>query len=146
MIRHFWIMIGALGALSACEHTEPVNEGPPRATQIADGTLFAEPQNNVVLLMMPDASYTFSLTSNPTTGYYWACTTSNDDVVRLGEKSDYVADPALAGLAGSGGKQIFTMDAGQEGSSDLDCSYQRNPSDIVQKRIFIGRVNADQAQ
>lgn len=146
MIRCFWIIIGVLGALSACEHTEPVNEGPPRVSHTADGTLFAEPQNNVVLLMMPDTSYTFSLISNPTTGYYWTCMTSNDDVVQLGEKSDYLADPAPEGLVGSGGKQIFTMDAGQEGSSDLYCSYQRSLSDIAEKRIFIGRVTAEQAQ
>lgn len=146
MARFFLVMIGALGALSACEHTDPVYEGPPRVSQIAEGTLFAEPQNNVVLLMMPDTSYTFSLISNPTTGYYWTCTSSNQDIVRVGEKSDYVADPAPEGLVGSGGKQIFTMDAGQEGSSNLACSYQRSASDVIKTRIFIGRVNGEQAQ
>ena len=137
MARFFWIMIGALGALSACEHTEPLYEEPPRVYQIAEGTLFVEPQNNVVFLMMPETSYTFSMISNPTTGYYWTCTSSNEDIVRVGEKSDYIAGPAPEGLVGSGGKEIFTMDAGQEGSSNLACSYQRSPSDVILSLIHI---------
>ena len=76
MVRYFWMNIGVLGALSACDH----------------------------------------------------------------------ADPAPKGLVGSGGKKIFAMDAGREGSSDLACSYQRSPSDVIETRIFIGHVNVEQMQ
>ena len=91
--------------------------------------------------MLAGGSYTLSLVSNPTTGYFWACEMGNEAIAQI-DDALYVADPAPEGLVGSGGRQILTLIANQDGQTLLACSYQRSPDDIAERRKFKLRVQA----
>ena len=64
------------------------------------------------------------LRGNPTTGYTWVYTMSPEGIVRE-VSEEYVTDKIDGGLAGSGGKFIFTFEALTTGETELIFSYLR---------------------
>ena len=64
------------------------------------------------------------LEGNPTTGFGWVYTMSQQGVIR--EVSQvYTADKASKGMTGSGGKFVFTFEAIAPGETELFFSYLR---------------------
>ena len=70
-------------------------------------------------------TFTIKLEANPTTGYEWSATISDESVVTL-EKSDYAPDEAASDVVGSGGMQTLTFKALKSGSATIDLVYQRS--------------------
>jgi inhibitor of cysteine peptidase len=70
-------------------------------------------------------TFTIRLEANPTTGYEWAVTISDETVLAL-EKSDYVPDEVASDVAGSGGTQVFAFKALNSGEAAIDMVYQRS--------------------
>ena len=67
---------------------------------------------------------TVELMGNPTTGYTWVYTMLPEGVVREVSK-EYIADKTYEGIAGLGGKYIFTFEALITGEAKLIFSYLR---------------------
>ena len=62
------------------------------------------------------------LEGNATTGYSWVYTMSPEGVINE-LSNDYIPDKTNDGIAGSGGKFIFTFEAVSEGEAELVFSY-----------------------
>ncbi len=65
-----------------------------------------------------------ALPSNPTTGYSWTASVSNASVENEG--GAYLAQPVVRGMAGSGGRQIFSFAAKAIGVATITFSYSRS--------------------
>jgi len=133
-LQNLLIAAALIGVLAACGQTEQ--------DPASDTREFIDPADETTLHMVAGEDYTLSLTSNPTTGYFWACEIGNDKIAVL-TRDDYIADPAPEGLVGSGGRQVFTIYANQDGQSQLACSYERSPEDVAERRDFKLFVKAE---
>lgn len=92
---------------------------------------FTDPTTGTNVTLRPGGQLNLKLDSNPTTGYYWYL--KDIDASRLDQLSeDYFADPAPAGITGSGGHQMFVFEALSLGKSDLKLSYERSPQDVAE--------------
>ena len=67
---------------------------------------------------------TIELEGNPSTGYTWVYTVSQEGVVRE-VSNEYIPDKHADGRVGSGGRFIFTFDALTTGEAKLTFSYLR---------------------
>ena len=67
-------------------------------------------------------TFTLVLPANPTTGYEWSLTQTPP---LLDAQSEYVPDPAAAGLAGGGGAETFLLTANKAGETALVFTYAR---------------------
>ncbi|MBQ3685142.1 MAG: protease inhibitor I42 family protein [Candidatus Methanomethylophilaceae archaeon] len=65
--------------------------------------------------------FVIELDANPTTGYSWTYYYSEG----LHVESQYVPDPAGAGLCGAGGKQVMTLTADEPGTYHFKAEYKR---------------------
>jgi len=65
---------------------------------------------------------TIELEANATTGYTWVYTMTPENIIRL-VSNEYIPDKNNEGIAGGGGKQIFTFEAIAEGEAELVFSY-----------------------
>ena len=124
----------ALGAglLSACipdiMNTQPEVRGLEGAAPVQT---FTDPQNGTTVTLRPGGKLNLKLDSNPTTGYYWHLKDIDASLIdQLSE--DYFADPAPAGITGSGGHQMFVFEALETGKANLKLSYQRSPQDVAE--------------
>jgi len=75
-------------------------------------------------MMQEQKTATIELEANATTGYIWVYTISPESVIRE-VSSEYIPDKNKEGIAGAGGKQIFTFEAIAEGEAELVFSYLR---------------------
>ena len=77
-------------------------------------------------------TFTIKLEENPTTGYQWSVSVSDESVVAL-DKDEYVPDDKNGELAGSGGVRVLTFKALKEGTATIGMVYERswepNPDD-----------------
>jgi len=64
------------------------------------------------------------LEGNATTGHSWVYTMSPEGVI-CELSNEYIPDKTNGGIAGSGGKFIFTFEAVSEGEAELVFSYLR---------------------
>lgn len=71
------------------------------------------------------STFSIKLDENPTTGYRWAYTVSDETVVKL-IKDDYVPDNKSGNLLGSGGKRVLTFEAKSKGDAVIDMVYERS--------------------
>ena len=67
--------------------------------------------------------FTIKLDANPTTGYEWNVSVSDESVVTL-EKSEY--QQGGSGAAGAGGTQVLVFKANKAGTATIDLVYQRS--------------------
>ena len=74
--------------------------------------------------MQGQKTATIEIEGNPTTGYTWVYTVSQEGVVRE-VSNEYTADKTDKGLAGLGGKFIFTFKSIAAGETRLVFSYLR---------------------
>lgn len=70
------------------------------------------------------SSVQVELSSNPTTGFSWACEIENPAVVEILSDS-YKQNPAPKGMVGVGGVQTFVFACKQSGISALTFTYRR---------------------
>lgn len=67
---------------------------------------------------------TIELDSNPSTGYIWTYTVSEEGIVQE-VSSDFVSDSDSEELAGAPGKQVFVFRGEAAGEVDLSFTYAR---------------------
>nr|WP_070960768.1 protease inhibitor I42 family protein [Hyphomonas sp. Mor2] len=120
------------GLLTACipdiMNTEPEVRGLEGAAPVQT---FTDPDSGTTVTLRPGGKLNLKLDSNPTTGYYWYL--KDIDASKLDQLSEaYNADPAPAGVTGSGGHQLFVFEALNVGKSDLKLSYERSPQDVAE--------------
>jgi predicted secreted protein len=89
-----------------------------------------DPASPTDVTLRPDGKLVVRLTSNPTTGYYWSQISGDGSIVALISEG-YLADPAPAGMVGTGGTQEFTFNAIRKGRTEIVLSYQRHESDVA---------------
>ncbi len=70
-------------------------------------------------------TFTIELEENPTTGYQWSVTVSDETVVAL-DKDEYVPDDTTGDIAGSGGTRVLTFKAVKAGDATIDMVNERN--------------------
>ena len=120
------------GLLTACipdiMNTQPEVKGLEGAAPVQT---FTDPESGTTVTLRPGGKLNLKLDSNPTTGYYWHL--KDIDASRVDQLSeDYFADPAPAGVTGSGGHQMFVFEALSTGKADLVLSYERSPQDVAE--------------
>ena len=125
------MIIGA-AFLTACipdiMNTKPEVQGLEGAAPVQT---FTDPATGTDITLRPEGKLNLKLDSNPTTGYYWHL--KDIDASQLDQLSEeYFADPAPEGLVGSGGHQLFVLEALATGKSTLTLSYQRSPQDVAE--------------
>lgn len=82
-------------------------------------------------------TFTVSLEENPTTGYQWSYTISDENVIEI-SKDEYVADSRNENVAGAGGQRNITFMAKSKGSAVIDMVYERSweKNEDDEKRTF----------
>ena len=69
---------------------------------------------------------TVRLPGNPTTGFEWVALPPDDAAVTVEAAGQYVADPAGAGVVGSGGTYVFHYMAERPGAAKIVLHYRRS--------------------
>jgi inhibitor of cysteine peptidase len=126
-VRKTIIMLALLMALAAvftgCGKTEVVYGRDDTSISVKSGEKF-----------------TIRLDANPTTGYEWNASVSDDAVVSL-EKAEYLPDDSDAD--GAGGTQLLMYKANKAGAATIDLVYQRSwePQDDDERIQYTVTVN-----
>jgi inhibitor of cysteine peptidase len=66
-----------------------------------------------------------TLDSNPTTGYSWELSQSDESVLEQKGEAEYKQAPGSQGLIGAGGKETFRFEAVGAGQTTLELIYHR---------------------
>lgn len=82
--------------------------------------------------------YTIELDGNPTTGYEWTCSDSNN-LVSINSK--YNNDSSMIG---SGGKYVFTITPLKEGNTQIICTYKRNWETSESDEVYTLDIEIDE--
>ena len=69
--------------------------------------------------------FTIKLDENPTTGYQWNYTISDESVLEI-SKDEYVNGSNAQDVAGAGGERFLTFVAKSKGSTVIDMVYERS--------------------
>lgn len=93
----------------------------PAVAGTVSGNVATDPSQTVIVAK--GSEFLVALPSNPTTGYSWTVRVSN--AVLESEGSAYQAHPAAPGMMGSGGQQVFAIEAVAAGTATLTFSYAR---------------------
>ena len=89
----------------------------------ADSKYLYEATEAAEEISLPEGSLLeFELRSNPTTGYRWVFTSSDEDILEL---DDIFYLPPENGLAGSGGQTVCRFYADEEGCVTVTARYYR---------------------
>lgn len=85
--------------------------------------------------------FTIELASNPTTGYQWEANWDDEYITLI--KKDYVPDPYLPGMVGSGGTEIYTFKALKPGQTNIGFDYIRPWDNClpVQRCIYTMKIS-----
>jgi len=104
----------------------------------------------VVLLLVGCATkskitdFTIVLDENPTTGYVWTCS-SSDEKVAVATLGDYQMKQAEPGMVGVGGKRFITVNPVGPGSAVITCSLARSwepdPIETVSYYVVVDKFN-----
>jgi inhibitor of cysteine peptidase len=70
-------------------------------------------------------TFLIQLETNPTTGYDWTASVSDETVVSPAGK-EYLAEPVDTAIVGSGGVDVFTFKALEKGSAVITFVYERS--------------------
>jgi len=131
MIKQSSALLLGFSLLAACG-SDVVNTNPE--VQVLDEApleqTLTDPASGTEVALRPEGQLRLKLDSNPTTGYYWYL--KDLDASQLDQLSDgYFADPAPEGVVGSGGHQLFALEALSVGKSTPTLTYQRTPDDVA---------------
>ena len=94
---------------------------------------------------LSDSGMTYSLPSNPTTGYTWTAFVLGGSSVEIDDtEGEYVQDPNPDNAVGVGGTQYFKLNAVKAGDSVVRFAYSRGfEGTVEQKIILLVTVDAD---
>ena len=70
-------------------------------------------------------TFVIQLEENPTTGYRWSVSISDEDIVKL-DKDDYQQRPTDTGVVGAGGTRILTFKGLKQGTAVISLTYERS--------------------
>ncbi len=86
-------------------------------------------------------TFTIKLDENPTTGYSWTYTISDENIVKL-VKDDYVPDDKTGKLVGSGGSRMLTFEGAAKGNADISLAYGPvyDKNTVAEQLVFHIRV------
>ncbi len=70
-------------------------------------------------------TFTVKLDENPTTGYQWSYTISDENIVEISQ-DEYVADTHSGEMTGAGGVRSFTFIAKAKGNAVITMVYERS--------------------
>ncbi len=70
-------------------------------------------------------TFVIKLDENPTTGYKWSFTVSDDSVIEL-SKDEYMQENQDSGVVGAGGTRVLTFKAKAAGSAQINMVYERS--------------------
>ena len=102
------LLMALAAALTGCGQTEAVYGRDDMSISVKSGEKF-----------------TIKLEANPTTGYDWSVSVSDEAVVSL-EKSEYLPDEKVSGAVGAGGARVLVFKANDAGAATIDLVYQRS--------------------
>jgi len=100
------LMAGMLGLIASCGGDEVV-----KLSESANGTTVNVDDGNIIEL---------SLKANPTTGFAWAITTVDENILLQTSDSTYDAD---SDALGSGGVETFNFGTIKSGTTTLELAY-----------------------
>lgn len=106
----------------------------PEAGAAGEEIVLTDPEDGGYMGLVVGQEVTLVFDSNPTTGYFWRYDVSGETGAVVEASTDYVADPAPAGVVGSGGKQVFVFSGVAAGEALLTFSYERSPEDVFETR------------
>ena len=118
--------------LSACAqdvfNTEPEVRIDPDKIKSRTVTL-TDPDAGSHADMTIDGKLVIRLDANPTTGIWWSDPVYDESVLDLVSK-EYIADPAPAGIVGSGGTTVMTFRALTSGTTRITSEYSRGGGEV----------------
>ncbi|WOO41084.1 protease inhibitor I42 family protein [Rubellicoccus peritrichatus] len=137
--RYFLISLLIASALTGCrtEQAEgdtahrPMNvTEKPESTGVAtarpnipvDATVLTQADNKGSVAIEQNSNLVIKLPGNPTTGYSWAVTNYDSDVLELGRHEYYAG---ATGRVGSGGTFVFYFNAIGSGETTVKLKYSR---------------------
>jgi inhibitor of cysteine peptidase len=106
----FMSVLGAFAITTACG---------PNQVKVDDD----QSGNNVQLKV--GETLLVTLDSNPTTGYSWELSQSDESVLEQKGEAEYKQAPGSQGLIGAGGKETFRFEAVGAGQTTLELIYHR---------------------
>lgn len=113
----------ALLLMAACTGADPRSDEVPAPAPGRQAAEFTDPAAPIET--RAGQEFTIVLRSNRTTGYSWMLADSLDARLVALVRDDYLADPAPAGIAGSGGRERWTFRALTPGETVIQMKYAR---------------------
>ena len=103
------------------------------------GNVLGEDDNGQQAHFTVGEKFSVALASNPTTGYQWEVSETDESVLKL---LDLVYKANIPKAIGSGGKEIFTFEAVGPGETTLTLIYhqpweKREPSQIFSVQVIV---------
>ena len=139
-MKNLAFIIVATSLLAACipdiMNTKPEVRGLAGAAPVQTLT---DPVSGTDATLRPDGILRVVLQSNPTTGYYWVADTGDALAIEF-VSDDYTADPAPAGVGGSGGVQTLVFKGVKKGKATISLSYQRSDRDVANTKTIRVKV------
>lgn len=89
------------------------------------GTQAVYGKNDTDIAVKAGGTFTIKLEENPTTGYQWSVSVSDESVVAL-DKDEYVPDDKSGEMVGSGGTRVLTFKALKAGTAAIDMVYEQS--------------------
>jgi inhibitor of cysteine peptidase len=114
-------LILALILIAACRPSPSPESPEPRSSE----GVVQVGQDSVIQARVGQ-EFTIELRANATTGYSWALADSLQQGTLALVRDEYVADPAPAGMAGSGGRERWTFRALSPGETTIYMRYARS--------------------
>ena len=97
-----------------------------------------EPADGGADTAAPKGQMTYSLPSNPTTGYDWTAFVLGGSSVKIDDsEGEYVQAPNTDDMVGVGGTQHFTLDAVEAGDSIVRFVYSRGFEATIEQEIIL---------
>jgi inhibitor of cysteine peptidase len=123
----FLVLATALFAMSAgCALRKPNGAVVPRYEVVSEAEVrMGWGENGETAYLGAGDVLAVLLPSNPSTGYSWAVTRLDPNVIAEVGKPEYVPDPNPRGLVGRGGTSVFLFEAVGAGTTGLDLYYRR---------------------
>jgi inhibitor of cysteine peptidase len=69
--------------------------------------------------------FTITIDENPTTGYQWRFSVSDEKIVSM-SKDEYVPDSRAEDVEGAGGQRVLTFKANAKGNTTINMVYERS--------------------
>lgn len=110
------LLAGSAAAVAGCGSQANANGGPVRLTEADNGRAVTVKAGEDIQVV---------LSGNPTTGYSWTASVSDDAVLAQQGEPVYAQGNTDPSIVGAGGTYTFTFKAAAEGQVTLEFEYAR---------------------